>query len=288
MYRIFASIVHHPVSYQIGPLNATGFGLAMLLAFVIGQIIATNELERRGEDAAPVGDMVFAAVIGGLLGAKLYYAVLMHDMASLLSRAGFVFWGGLIGGILAVVAVVIYKKLSVAKMSDAVALALPAAYSIGRTGCWAVGDDYGRPFSGPWAVMFPEGAPPSTVSNMSRMFGVSFPPGTSPFEVIAVHPTQIYEVLMGLAMFLILWRFRDHKHAVGWLFGFYCLLAGIERFIVEFFRAKDDRFFVGGMTTAQVIAVGFALFGAAWMVMRRNVTPTAPGIYSKRPATGAG
>jgi len=285
MFRIFASIVHHPVSYQIGPFNATGFGLAMLLAFVIGQIILTNELERRGDDPAPVGDMVFAAVIGGLLGAKLYYAVLMHDMASLLSRAGFVFWGGLIGGIIAVVAVVMYKKLGVARMSDSVALALPAAYSVGRTGCWAVGDDYGRPFNGAWAVMFPEGAPPSTVGNMSRMFGVQFPAGMSPSEVVAVHPTQIYEVLMGFVMFLIVWRFRDHKHAVGWLFGLYCFLAGVERFIVEFFRAKDDRFFAFGLTSAQLIAIGFALFGAAWMVMRRNVTPTAPGIYSKRTAT---
>ncbi|MEP6507661.1 MAG: prolipoprotein diacylglyceryl transferase [Gemmatimonadales bacterium] len=285
MFRIFASIVHHPVSYQIGPFNATGFGLAMLLAFVIGQIVATNELERRGEDATPIGDMVFAAVIGGLLGAKLYYAVLMHDMSSLLSRAGFVFWGGLIGGILAVMAVVIYKKLGVAKMSDAVALSLPAAYSVGRTGCWAVGDDYGRPFNGAWAVMFPQGAPPSTVSNMSRMFGVQFPAGMSPSEVVAVHPTQIYEVLMGFVMFLIVWRFRDHKHAVGWLFGFYCLLAGLERFIVEFFRAKDDRFFAGGLTTAQLIAIGFALFGAAWMAMRWNVTPKAPGIHSKRSTT---
>ena len=285
MFRIFASIVHHPVSYQIGPFNATGFGLAMLLAFVIGQIILTNELERRGDDPAPVGDMVFAAVIGGLLGAKLYYAVLMHDMASLLSRAGFVFWGGLIGGIIAVVAVVMYKKLSVARMSDSVALALPAAYSIGRTGCWAVGDDYGRPFSGAWAVMFPQGAPPSTVGNMSRMFGVQFPAGMSPSEVVAVHPTQLYEVLMGFVMFLIVWRFRDHKHAVGWLFGLYCLLAGLERFIVEFFRAKDDRFFAFGLTTAQIIAIAFALFGAALMVMRRNVTPAAPGIYSKSTAT---
>ncbi|HZK78889.1 MAG TPA: prolipoprotein diacylglyceryl transferase [Gemmatimonadaceae bacterium] len=282
MFRIFASIVHHPVSYQIGPLQATGFGLAMLLCFVIGQHIVTKELERRGEDPAPVGDMVFAAVIGGLLGAKLYYAILMHDAASLLSRAGFVFWGGLIGGIIAVIAVILKKKLGVAKMSDAVALALPAAYSVGRTGCWAVGDDYGRPFNGPWAVMFPEGAPPSTVANMSKMFGVQFPPGMLPSQVVAVHPTQIYEVLMAFVMFLILWRFRDHKHAVGWLFGFYCLMAGIERFIVEFFRAKDDRFFAGGLTTAQLIAIAFALFGAVWMYMRRNITPTAPGIYSRR------
>ncbi len=282
MLSIFASIVHHPVAYQIGPFQATGFGLAMLLAFVIGQLILTKVLEHRGEDPAPVGDMVFAAVIGGLLGAKIYYAILMHDSGSLMSRAGFVFWGGLIGGIIAVTAVVIKKKLGVAKMSDAVALTLPAAYSIGRTGCWAVGDDYGRPFNGAWSVVFPEGAPPSTVGNMSKMFGVTFPPGMSPSEVVAVHPTQIYEVLMGFIMFMILWRVRDHKHAVGWLFGFFCLLQGLERFIVEFFRAKDDRFFAYGLTTAQLIAIGFALFGALWMYMRRNVTATAPGIYSKR------
>jgi phosphatidylglycerol:prolipoprotein diacylglycerol transferase len=282
MFQIFASIVHHPVAYQIGPFQATGFGLAMLLAFVIGQIIASKELERRGEDPTPVGDMVFAAVIGGLLGAKIYYAILMHDAGSLMSRAGFVFWGGLIGGIIAVIAVILKKKLSVAKMSDPVALALAAAYSVGRTGCWAVGDDYGRPFNGAWAVMFPQGAPPSTVGNMSKMFGVTFPPGMSPSEVVAVHPTQIYEVLMGFIMFMILWRVRDHKHAVGWLFGFYCLLQGLERFIVEFFRAKDDRFFAYGLTTAQLIAIGFALFGAIWMYMRRDVSPTQPGIYSRR------
>lgn len=285
MFQIFASIVHHPVAYQIGPFQATGFGLAMLLAFVIGQIVLTKELERRGVDPTPVGDMIFAAVIGGLLGAKIYYAILMHDAGSLMSRAGFVFWGGLIGGIIAVIAVVLKKKLGVAKMSDPSALALAAAYSVGRTGCWAVGDDYGRPFNGAWAVMFPEGAPPSTVGNMSKMFGVTFPPGTSPSEVVAVHPTQIYEVLMGFIMFMILWRFRDHKHAVGWLFGFFCFLQGLERFIVEFFRAKDDRFFAYGMTTAQLIAIGFALFGAIWMYMRRNVSPTAPGIYSGRRAS---
>jgi phosphatidylglycerol:prolipoprotein diacylglycerol transferase len=284
MFHIFASIVHHPVAYQIGPFQATGFGLAMLLSFVIGQHVTTKELERRGEDATPVGDMVFAAVIGGLLGAKIYYAILMHDAGSLMSRAGFVFWGGLIGGILAVVAVVMKKKLGVAKMSDAVALALPAAYSVGRTGCWAVGDDYGRPWNGPFAVMFPEGAPPSTVANMSKMFGVQFPAGMSPSEVVSVYPTQIFEVVMGFIMFLILWRFREHKHAVGWLFGFYCLLAGLERFIVEFFRAKDDRFFALGLTTAQLIAIGFALFGALWMYMRRDVTPTQPGIHAKRAA----
>jgi len=127
MIPVFAQIVAHPVSYKIGPLQFTGFGFAMLLCFVIGQIILQRELERRGEDTAPAGDMIFAAVIGGLLGAKIYYAILMHDLGSLTSRAGFVFWGGLIGGIVAVTGVVMWKKISVARMSDPVAVALPAA-----------------------------------------------------------------------------------------------------------------------------------------------------------------
>ena len=270
MPHIFAQIVHHPVSYKLGPLQFTGFGFAMLMCFVIGQIITQREMERRGQDPQAAGDMVFAAVVGGLLGAKIYYAILMGDVSSLTSRAGFVFWGGLIGGIIAVTAVVWKKRLGIARVSDSVAVALPAAYSIGRTGCWAVGDDYGRPWNGPLAVVFPEGAPPSTVANMTSAFGVKFPPGTPPNEVVAVHPTQLYEVVMGAIMFFIVLRFRKHSHGEGWLFGLYCLLAGLERFIVEFFRAKDDRFLGGGFTLAQLIAIGFALFGAAWMMYKWN------------------
>ena len=270
MPHVFAQIVHHPVSYQFGPLQFTGFGFAMLMSFVIGQIIAQREMQRRGQDPQAAGDMTFAAVVGGLLGAKIYYAILTQDVSSLTSRAGFVFWGGLIGGIAAVTAVVMWKKLGVARTSDSVAPALAAAYAVGRTGCWAVGDDYGRPWSGPLSVTFPEGAPPSTAANMSSMFGVKFPDGTPPNEVIAVHPTQLYEVAMGTIMFFIVLRLRNHKHGDGWLFGLYCVLAGIERFIVEFFRAKDDRFFAAGLTVAQLIAIAFALFGAIWMMVKWN------------------
>jgi phosphatidylglycerol:prolipoprotein diacylglycerol transferase len=280
MTHFFASVVQHPLSYSFGPLQFTGFGLAMLLSFVVAQIIAQRELERRGHDASPMADLVLAAVIGGLLGAKLYYAILTQDLSALTSRAGFVFWGGLIGGIIATAIVMWKKRLSFARISDVSAIALAAAYSVGRTGCWAVGDDYGRPWSGALAVKFPEGAPPSTAENMTQLFGIALPNGTSPKEVLAVHPTQLYETGLGFIMFLILWKYRDHKHAEGWLFGLYCVLAGIERFIIEFFRAKDDRFLGGGLTIAQLIALLFAIGGAAWMYSRRNVRAGAPGIYA--------
>jgi phosphatidylglycerol:prolipoprotein diacylglycerol transferase len=278
-----ASIVHHPLSYRAGPLELTGFGLAVLLAFVIGQVIATRELQRRGHDAEPIGDLVFVGVIGSLLGAKIYYAILNGGIADLFSRAGFVFWGGLIGGILAAVLFIRYKKLPLMRIADVAGIALAAGYAVGRTGCWAVGDDYGRPWNSRWAVSFPEGAPPSTADVMSRVFGIPTPPGTPPNAVLSVYPTQLFEVAMALVMFAILWRLRDHKHAEGWLFGLYFVLAGIERFLVEFYRAKDDRFF-GPFTSAQLMAVLFVAVGLVWMYARREVKAGAPGIYAREAA----
>lgn len=258
---------HLPFAYRLGPLEITGFGLGMLLAFVIGQLVATAVLQRRGQDGEIMGDVTVGAVIGGLLGAKLYYTVLTGDPAALFSRAGFVFWGGLIGGIIASVLVIRAKGRRFTEISDATAPGLAAAYAVGRTGCWAVGDDYGRPWNGFLSVAFPDGAPPSTVANLVRQFGLRDYADLPPDLVLAVHPTQLYETAMGLVMFWILWRLKDHRHAAGWLFGAYCVLQGTERFLIEFLRAKDDRV-LGGLTVAQGIALGFVVAGALWMWRR--------------------
>ncbi len=273
------SIVHHPFAYHlIGSLEITGFGVAMLLAFWIAQTICVVELTRRNQLAAAdaMPDVTIAAVIGGLAGAKIYFAILMGNPLDLFHRSGFVFWGGLIGGIVATAIVIRAKKIPFARISDVAGIGVAAAYAVGRTGCWAVGDDYGRPWASRFAVSFPEGAPPSTVANMVREFGVKSLQGRPPTEVVSVYPTQLFEVAMGLVMFAILWRLRDHKHAEGWLFGAYCAMAGTERFIVEFFRAKDDRFF-GPFTMAQMIAVAFVAMGFVWMQLRREPRAGAPG-----------
>lgn len=272
-------IIHHPFAYGIGPLQVTGFGLAILACFLTGQVVAQGELRRRGIDASPVPDMVFAAVVGGLLGAKLYYVVILHHWDAIFGRGGFVFWGGLVGGTIAVLAVVVKKKFGVWRMLDVGGPACAAAYAVGRTGCWAVGDDYGRPWNGFLAVAFPNGAPPSTAGVMAQEFGVAIPPGMSPATVLSVYPTQLFEVTMGLLMFGVLWRLRDHKHAEGWLFGVYCVLAGLERFIVEFYRAKDDRLVVG-LTYAQLIALAFVAGGVVLMMLRARVGEGRRGIYA--------
>lgn len=263
-------IVHHPTVFKLGPLELTGFGLAVLMSFVIAQIICQRELWRRGHDreAAAIPDLLLAALIGTIVGAKTYYVILTQDIGAYWSRGGFVFWGGFIGAVILCWIGIRMKKLSFLRIADVAGIAIAAGYSIGRTGCWAVGDDYGRPWNGPLAVQFPEGAPPSTASVMTEQFGVTFPADVPGNTLIAVHPTQLYETAMGFIMFAIVWRFRAHRHAEGWLFGLYCVVAGVERFIVEFFRVKDDKFFA--LTIAQMIALAIALIGVGIMTARRR------------------
>lgn len=276
-------IIHHPFQFTVFGFSLTGFGLAVLLAFLIAQIVSERELARRGHDveAAAVSDVLFAALIGTLVGAKLYYVTIVtHNIHDLISRGGFVFWGGFIGSVLLCALTIRYKKLSFVRFADVGGIAIAAGYAVGRTGCWAVGDDYGMPYSGPMAVAFPQGSPPTTVSDMMRDFHVTFPPGTDPSTVVSVYPTQLFEVLMGFIMFAILWRIRDHKHAEGWLFGVWCVLAGVERFIIEFFRAKDDRFgFPLGLSTAQIIALAIVAIGVVVVMWRRDTGLDRPGIH---------
>ncbi len=277
-------IIHQPANIGLFGFNLTGFGIAVLLAFLISQIICERELARRGHDkeAGAVSDVLFAALLGTIIGAKLYFILIVtHNWNDLFSRSGFVFWGGFIGSVVLCAATIKYKKLSFVRFADVAGIAIAAGYSIGRTGCWAVGDDYGKPYTGPFAVAFPNGAPPSTAGDMVAAFHITPPPGVLPTTVLSVYPTQLFEVLMGFVMFAILWRLRDHKHAEGWLMGVYCVLAGIERFIIEFFRAKDDRFpGLGGLSTAQVIAIAVAIAGVALMAVRSKPGPGRPGIYS--------
>lgn len=278
-------IVHHPFNFRILSFNFTGFGIAVLLAFLISQIIAERELARRGRDveAHAVSDVLFAALVGTIVGAKLYYvAVVTHDIRDLWSRGGFVFWGGFMGSVVFCWATIRYKKMSFVRFADVAGIAIAAGYSVGRTGCWAVGDDYGKVYTGPLAVAFPEGAPPSTVAELRSVFHVTdLPANLAPNTVLSVYPTQLIEVLLGFVMFLILWRMRDHDHAEGWLFGVWCVLAGIERFIIEFFRAKDDRFaWSAGLSMAQLIALAIVVVGFAIMASRKRVTADRPGIIA--------
>ncbi|HEU5259889.1 MAG TPA: prolipoprotein diacylglyceryl transferase [Gemmatimonadales bacterium] len=235
----------------------TGYGLMMMVGFIMAGWTIQVDLRRRRLNEEYATDIVFAAVIGGIIGAKLWYVALTGG--TLFQRGGFVWYGGFLGGVVAVLLNGWRKGVPARWTMELTAAPLAVGYALGRVGCFLVNDDFGIPSTLPWAMEFPDGQPPSTVANLERM-GVTFPPGTDPLDVVAVHPTQIYETLLMLAAFWWLWRLRDHPHGIGWRFGVYLALAGAERFLIEFVRAKDDRL-LGPLTLAQATSLGLILVG---------------------------
>ena len=260
------------------PHELTGYGLMMMVAFLTGGWLVALELRRRRLSEDYSADIVAAAVIGGVIGAKLWYVALMRDPGALFARGGFVWYGGFIGGTLAVILNGWRLRVPLRWTMQLVAPALAAAYALGRVGCFLVNDDYGRPSSLPWAMKFPQGLPPSTAGNMQRMFGIPVPPGTDPSTVLAVHPTQLYEVALMLGAFVMLWKWRTQARPVGWLFGAYLVFAGVERFLVEILRAKDDRL-LGPFTLAQLTSVVLVGVGAYLLSAWRGQPEPAPGTY---------
>lgn len=255
----------YPLRFDVGPLEITGFGLMMMFAFLAaGWVMERNLKDRRMSDEYAWSIIVVGA-IGGILGAKLWYFGLHQRWDALFSRAGLVWYGGFIGGVTGIVINSIRLKIPVRFTADLCAPALAVGYALGRVGCFLVQDDYGRPSGLPWAMRFPQGEPPTTAQNLMG-FGVELPPDTSPFEILAVHPTQLYEAAAMMVVFWLLWRMRNHNRAVGWLWGLYMVLAGIERFLVEFLRAKDDRL-VGSFTIAQVASIAVIAVGA-WFLTK--------------------
>jgi phosphatidylglycerol---prolipoprotein diacylglyceryl transferase len=251
----------------------------MMVAFLMGGWLVTLELRRRRLSEDYSADMVAAAVIGGIIGAKLWYVALMRDPGALFQRGGFVWYGGFLGGTAAVILNGWRLRVPVRWTMQLIAPALAASYALGRVGCFLVNDDYGRPTSVPWAVKFPQGLPPSTAGNMHAMFGIPIPPGVAPSTVLAVHPTQLYETTLMLGAFAVLWAWRKRPRPVGWLFGLYLVFAGMERFLVEILRAKDDRLIAGTFTLAQLTSILLIAVGVWLLTAWKGSPDPAPGAY---------
>ena len=275
---MYPNLFHLPEWLPVlGGAPITSFGVMMLAAFLVGGYVLKAGMVRQGQTADQAWDLLFMAVIGGIVGSRLYYVLLNYDrlaadpLGMIFSRGGM----GWDGGFLLAAALIFYRihkvGLPVGKTVDAAAPGLAIAYAVGRVGCFLVGDDYGRPTDSWVGIAFPNGKPASTATNLSAQFGVEIDPAMIEKygEVLPVHPTQLYEVGISTLIFVLLWSMRDHGHRPGWLLTLWLVLAGAERFFVEIFRAKDDRFF-GVLTLAQVISIILAGVGVAWMMKLRG------------------
>lgn len=270
----------------VGEFTIYSFGAMMALAFVAGYLVLRAEFRRKGADPELAADVLLGALIGGIVGAKLYYLVfawertLSDPLGMIFSRGGLVWYGGFIGGALGVIYALRRRGATVPVAADVCSPALALAYGIGRIGCFLVGDDYGRPTESWVGVAFPGGIPPSTAGNL-REVGVDVPASIPDSQVLAVHPTQLYETGLAFLIFLALWRLRKHPRRDGWLFGLWMVLAGAERLFVEFFRAKDDRFF-GPFTVSQALSAVLIL-GGAYVLHRRAARRGGTGARARAP-----
>jgi phosphatidylglycerol:prolipoprotein diacylglycerol transferase len=260
-----------PTLFKIGNFEITTFGLMMFLAFIIGGWILARQFRQYGLDEELASSVVVAAALGGIIGAKIYYAILFKDWRLLFDRAGLVWYGGLIGGFLACSWLIWRKRVDYLTAADAAAPALSIGYALGRIGCFLVGDDYGRPTDAWFGVAFPKGAPPTTAGAL-RDFGVAVDPSLPDGQILRVHPTQLYEAGASLLMFGILMWLNRRPHRRGLAWGLFLIMLGVERFLVEIVRAKDDRFF-GAFTVAQVISVLMVVAGLAFLGWSRRSEP---------------
>jgi phosphatidylglycerol:prolipoprotein diacylglycerol transferase len=242
---------------DIGPVTLHTFGLMFALGFLVAGAVVGRRLKELGKPADWTYEIVFAALVGGVVGARVYFILENNaiDSDELLTGSGLVWYGGAIGGAVAVLGWAWFRGFFGLTLLDVCAPALAIGQAIGRIGCQLSGDgDYGKAWDGPWAMAYPDGTVPTSQE---------------------VHPTPVYETLALGVGALILWNLRN-RFRPGVLFAIYLVYAGTERFLVEFIRRNDEVF--AGLTTPQLQSVGMVVAGLVWIAVasRRGGLRAAP------------
>ncbi|MDJ0787111.1 MAG: prolipoprotein diacylglyceryl transferase [Myxococcota bacterium] len=234
----------------------SSFGVMMAIGFLVAAWNTRLRLAEYGMDPEIASTILIYAMLGGVAGSKLYFAIdeglrtgaPFFDL--LFARAGITWYGGLIGGTLAVVACCLIHGFPVRVISSCVSVAAALGQALGRMGCFLVGDDYGRATDLPWGVAFPQGAPP-----------VHYP----------VHPTQLYEMVWLIVVAGFLWRRRKTS---PFIFGEYLALNGFGRIFVEILRVNPK--VALGLTEPQWIGIALVVLGLSGWVFFRNRPETLP------------
>lgn len=256
----------YPVLLEVGPLTVYSYGALMALGFLGAAWLVRKGLRFQGCDPEISSGLALWAAGGGLVGARLLFILgnwsdfLANPWALVFSGAGFVWHGGLIGGIVGVSLFIRRHDLAWRNVMDAVAPGVALGHGIGRIGCHLAGDgDWGPPTDLPWGVAYRD-----------AVIGWPYAPG------VLVHPTPLYEAAVYVAIAAVLWS-RRHPDVLprtpGALFWSYLLLAGVARFLLEFVRLNPV--LLAGLSQAQVISIGLMLAGGGLLMLNRH-RPPAP------------
>ena len=233
-------------------ISLKSFGIVFACGFLAAGAIIARRLRELGKPVDWAYELAFASLVGGLVGSRVYYVIQNYDavkhdlLGSLFSGSGLVWYGGVIGGAIAVLAWGWWRGMLSLALLDLACVPLAMGYAIGRIGCQISGDgDYGKVSNLPWAMGYAHGTVPTAAG-------------------VKVQPTPIYETLsMGLVAWW-LWRMRD-RFRPGVLFAFYLLLSGAERLLVEFIR-RNHRIALG-MTAPQFESIALMIAGAVWLLL---------------------
>jgi phosphatidylglycerol---prolipoprotein diacylglyceryl transferase len=235
---------------QLLGISIKTFGVAFALGFLACGALVARRLRELGKPVDWAYEIVFAALIGGVVGARGYYVIQNYDqvkhdlLGNIFSGSGLVWYGGAIGGAIGVIAWMRWRKALELRMLDLCATALALGYAIGRIGCQVSGDgDYGIASSLPWAMGYPHGTVPT-------------PPG------VRVQPTPIYETVAMCLLAYGLWKLRDRVRP-GVVFALYLVGSGLERFLVEFIRRNSE--VIAGLTAPQLESIALLVIGLAWL-----------------------
>jgi phosphatidylglycerol:prolipoprotein diacylglycerol transferase len=245
------------------------FGVMFALGFLACGAVVARRLRELGRPVDWAYEIVFSALLGGVIGARGYYVIQNYDqvkhnlLGSIFSGSGLVWYGGAIGGAIAVIVWMRHRKVLELKMFDMCATALALGYGIGRIGCQVSGDgDYGIRSHLPWAMGYPHGTVPT-------------PPG------VTVQPTPIYETVAMCFLAYVLWQLRDRVRP-GVVFALYLVLSGLERFLVEFIRRNKE--VLVGLTAPQVESIVLLAIGVVWLGLMMRVDGLS-GLKVHRPTT---
>ncbi len=254
-----------PELFKIGPLTVYGYGLMLAVAFIVASYILSLEFKRKGIHPDLASEVTLFALIFGIIGAKLFHlfdewdTFLQDPVGEFFSPGGLVWYGGFLVALIAIYVNSRRRNLPFLVLGDAAAPSLALGYGIGRIGCHLAGDgDYGIPTDLPWGVDYSKGTYPPSYAFRGTEIAKNYPDGIVP-DNTPLHPTPVYEFILGLIIFMILWNLRKKIGVNGKIFMLFLILHGSARFLVEFIRINPKILF--GLSEAQLISIILILAG---------------------------
>ncbi len=254
----------YPVLLQLGTFELRSYGIVVVLSFFVGLWLSAREARRVGLDPAAVQDFAFYALIGGVIGARLYYVV-FSDPAYFLQRpweilavwhGGIGVIGALLGGAAAALWYCRRKDLPFWRFADALAPGVALGQTTGIIACLLNGDSSGKPTDVAWAITYTD------------------PRSMAPLNV-PLHPVEIYEMLAYLLVFVLVWLTRGRYRTPGFTLYTYLAGYGAARLSVEFFRG-NPAIFAWGIPAAQVFGAALILAAIVGFALRARATATTP------------